>query len=312
VYLILVESYGVATFDQPYLEEKSRDVFDAFEAEVGAAGFSIVSGLLDSPTHGGQSWLAHATLATTVRTADQLQYELISTQAPKTMARFFGDAGYRTVLAMPGTTREWKRGDFYQFQNKYYAWNFDYAGPSYAWATMPDQYVLDFIRRAEIEKARDPLFIQYVLVTSHAPWSAQPVMVDDWSKLKNGAIFNGQRVVRFPITWPDFDNASDGYITSIIYDMSVLKSYIAEFVHDDSLIILLGDHQPVPEVSGGDENRAVPVHVISRDPTFIEPFVARGYVRGMRPLLGEPHPSMEEFLPNFLEDFSMAKARGTN
>jgi hypothetical protein len=309
VYLILVESYGVATFDQPALEEKSRAVYDAFEAEVGAQGFSIVSGLLDSPTHGGQSWLAHATLATTVRTADQLQYELISTQAPKTMARFFGDAGYRTVLVQPGTTKEWKRGDFYQFQHKYYAWNFDYVGPQYSWATMPDQYVLDFIRKAEIDKPHGPLFIQYVLVTSHAPWSDQPLYVEDWSRLKNGAIFNGLEVVRFPITWPDFENAADGYITSIIYDMNVLKTYIAQYIHDDSLVILLGDHQPVREVSGGDENRAVPVHVISRDPTFIEPFVARGYVRGMRPRMDDQHPPMEQFLTNLLEDFSASNTQ---
>jgi hypothetical protein len=307
VYLILVESYGVATFDQPYLEEKSRAVFDAFESEVGAQGFSIVSGLLDSPTHGGQSWLAHATLGTTVQTADQLQYELVSTQAPKTMARFFRDAGYRTVLVQPGTTREWKRGEFYQFEYKYYAWNFDYAGPKFAWATMPDQYVLDFVRRNEIEKQKGPLFVQYALVSSHAPWSDIPVMVEDWSKLGDGALYNGLESTHFPITWPDFDNAADGYVTSIIYDMRVLKSYISEFVRDDSLVILLGDHQPVREVSGGDENHAVPVHVISRDPRLIEPFLARGYVRGMRPRIDDQHPPMAEFLINFLEDFSLTK-----
>jgi hypothetical protein len=307
VYLILVESYGVATFDQPALEEKSRPVFDAFEAEVGAQGFSIVSGLLDSPTHGGQSWLAHATLATTVRTADQLQFELLTTQAPKTMARFFRDAGYRTVLVQPGTTKEGKTGSFYDFEFKYYFKDFDYAGPSFAWATMPDQYVLDFVRRGELDKPHGPLFIQYVLVSSHAPWSLQPVMVDDWSRVKNGAIYNGLEIVRFPITWPNFDEAADGYVTSIMYDMTVLKSYITQFINDDSLVILLGDHQPVREVSGGEENHAVPVHVVSRDPTFIEPFVRRGYVRGMRPRMDDQHPPMEEFLPNLLEDFSASK-----
>jgi hypothetical protein len=307
VYFILVESYGIATFEQPALEEKSRAVFDAFEAEVGAQGFSIVSGQLDSPTHGGQSWLAHATLATTVRTADQLQFELLTSQAPKTMARFFRDAGYRTVLVQPGTTKEGKTGGFLQFEFKYYFQNFDYAGPSFAWATMPDQYVLDFVRRNEIEKPHGPLFIQYVLVSSHAPWSLQPVMIDDWSRVKNGAVYHGLETVRFPITWPDFDEAADGYITSIIYDFNVLKSYITQFINDDSLVILLGDHQPVREVSGGEENHAVPVHIVSRDPTFIEPFVARGYVRGMRPRMDDQHPPMEEFLPNLLEDFSAKK-----
>jgi hypothetical protein len=96
-------------------------------------------------------------------------------------------------------------------------------------------------------------------------------------------------------------------VTSIIYDMTVLKSYLTQFINDDSLVIMLGDHQPVREVSGGDENHAVPVHVVTRDPKLIEPFVARGYVRGMRPRMDDQHPPMEQFLPNFLEDFSASK-----
>src|SRR6266545_4211760 len=296
VYLILVESYGQATFDQPFLDERSHEVFDSFESELTARGFSIASGVLDSPTYGGQSWLAHATLATTVRTADQLQYELLHTQKPKTMARFFSDAGYRTVLVQPGTTRSTPKQEFHQFEHRYYAQDFHYAGPSFAWATMPDQYVLDFIRRKEIETQKGPLFVQYTLVSSHAPWSHQPVVVDDWSQLGDGSIYNRLPMVRFPITWPDFADASEAYVRSIIYDFDVLKRYIASFVRDDSLIILLGDHQPVREVSGGEGHRGVPVHVVSRDAAFLEPFLARGYVRGMRPRLEEPHPRMEEFL----------------
>ncbi len=304
VYLILVESYGQATFEQPFLEEQSHDVFDSFEKEVSANGFSIVSGGLDSPTFGGQSWLAHATLATTVRTADQLQYEVLHTQHPKTMARFFRDAGYRTVLVHPGTTRAWPEGEFYQFEKKYYFKDFDYAGPSFSWATMPDQYVLDFIRRNEIEQQKGPLFVQYTLVSSHAPWSHQPVVVDDWSRLGDGSVYNRLEMVRFPITWPDFANASEAYVRSINYDFEVLKRYICDYVHDDSLVILLGDHQPVGEVSGPQAGRGVPVHVISRDPAFVEPFLARGYVRGIRPRLDEPRPPMEEFLVILLRSFS--------
>src|SRR5262245_28407492 len=100
-------------------------------------------------------------------------------------------------------------------------------------------------------------------------------MVEDWSKIKNGAIYNGLEMVRFPITWPDFAETSDGYITSIIYDMTMLKSYINQFINDNSLVILLGDHQPIRKVSNEDENHAVPMHVVCRDPKLIEPFVAR-------------------------------------
>jgi hypothetical protein len=277
----------------------------------GAGFFWWGAGWHEPPPHGGQSWLAHATLATTIQVADQLQYEIIFTQHPKTMARFFRDAGYRTTLVQPGTTRPWPKWEFYQFENHYFAADFDYAGPSFAWASMPDQYVLDFVRRNEIEKQKRPLFVQYALVSSHAPWSHLPQVVDDWSKIGNGDIYNRLEIIRYPITWPDFDNAAEAYVASIMYDFDVLRRYIADYVRDDSLVILLGDHQPVREVSGADENHGVPIHVLSRDKKLVEPFLARGYVPGIRPRVDEERAPMREFLVNLLEDFSLPNPKPT-
>jgi hypothetical protein len=304
VYLILVESYGATVFERPDFARRVDKVFQAFERRLGARGFSLATGLLDSPTSGGRSWLAHATLATGVRTSDQLQYELLLASRPKPIARFFRDAGYRTVVAQPGTTRPWPKGDVFAFEQRYYAWNFEYAGPGYAWATMPDQYVLDFIRRRELASHASPLFIEYVLVSSHAPWSHQPILVEDWQQLGNGEIYNRLETVHFPIEWPHFKEASEAYIRSIVYDLEVIQGYLEQFVSDDSLIIVLGDHQPIPEVAGASASVSVPVHVLSRDPALVEPFRARGYARGMRPGRGAPHPPMAGFLPNFLRDFS--------
>jgi hypothetical protein len=306
VYLFLIESYGAAVVERPDFELRVAPVYRAFETELSSLGFSLATGLLDSPTSGGRSWLAFATLATGVRTSDQLQYELVLANKPKPLARFFRDAGYRTVLAQPGTTRPFPKGEMFAFDQQYYAWNFDYAGPSYAWATMPDQYVLDFIRRREVTVHASPLFVQYVLVSSHAPWSHQPVLVDDWERIRNGAIYNELEMVRFPIEWPHFADASQAYITSVVYDLEVLQRYLAKFITDDSLVILLGDHQPVPEVAGASNSVSVPVHVLSRDASLLAPFRARGYVPGMGPGRHAPHPPMDSFLGDFLADFSVA------
>jgi hypothetical protein len=197
----------------------------------------------------------------------------------------------------------------FAFEKPYYAWNFGYAGPSYAWATMPDQYVLDFIRRRELVAPSQPLFVQYVLVSSHAPWSHQPKWVEDWERIGNGAIYAQLETVRFPIEWPNFADASEGYICSIIYDLELLQRYAAKFVADDSLVILLGDHQPVPEVAGSSASMSVPVHVLSRDRALLAPFRARGYAPGMRPKKDAPHPPMANFLGDFLRDFSSADGR---
>jgi hypothetical protein len=312
VFLIFVESYGRTVFDRPYFYARARPMLDAFEDELVDRGFAMASGTITSPTYGGHSWLAHTTMATGVDVTDELQYELVSASKPRTMAQVFHDAGYRTVLVQPGTTREWPKGDFYGFDKKYYAWNFDYQGPSFAWATMPDQFVLDFVRRNELATQHGPLFVEYMLVSSHAPWSDLPTIVDDWDSIKDGALYQGHERMKYPITWPYFDNASQAYIDSITYDFDVLKRYIEQYVLDDTLLIILGDHQPVYEINGHTPFTGVPVHVLSRDGSLVEPFVARGFGRGIWPPAKGNFPPMANFLITLMQDFSTREAPPSN
>jgi len=308
VYLFLVESYGQAAVERPELKQVIFPAFEAFASELGKKGFFLASSILDAPTYGGRSWLAHATLWTGVRTTDQLEFDLLYAEKPSSIASFFKAAGYRTVLVQPGTTRPWHDGEFHPFDRAYYKGGFDYAGPAFAWATMPDQYVLDFVRRCEIDRASGPVFAHYVLVSSHAPWSELPVLIDDWGQIQNGSIYARREPIRFPVVWPNFENASEAYIRGIEYDLVVLRRYIAEFIRDASLIIILGDHQPVVEVTHDSPSAGVPIHVLSRDRNFVETFMARGYQPGMWPRIEGSHPGMETFLASFLRDFSTAHA----
>jgi hypothetical protein len=304
VYLILVESYGRAMFEFPPLANAASATFDAFEKDLTNQGFTIATGILNSTTYGGQSWLAHATLDTGVPVHGQLEYEIVSAKKPKSIATFFRRAGYRTVLAQPNTTRALSSPGFDDFEVEYINKDFDYHGPEFAWATMPDQYVLDLIRRREFAGNKQPLFIQYVLVSSHAPWARLPTLIDDWSTLGNGSIFNKAPIEEFPIEWPHFENATGAYGKSIIYDFDVLRRYLADYVKDGSLVVILGDHQPVAEVNGDTWEFGVPVHVLSRNPELVRPFLTRGYKAGIRPNLGGFAQGLATFLPNFLVDYS--------
>jgi hypothetical protein len=304
LHLILVESYGETVFARDSFARAMDPVIQRYELELGEQGFEAVTGLLDSPTYGGRSWLAHATLGTGVKVENQLQYEIVCARAPKTLAQFFKRAGYRTVLAQPGTTRAWPKGEFYGFDEKYYLWNFDYQGPSFSWATMPDEYVLDFMGRRELLSPKQPLFVQYTLVSSHAPWSDLPLPVPDPKLIGNGTIYRDLPRVQFPIEWPHFENASEAYITSILYDFEVIRRFITTYVKDDALVIVLGDHQPVSEVTENAESHGVPVHVLSRNKELLAPFAARGYVAGMRPSVGAPRAGLETFMQSLLSDLS--------
>ena len=173
---------------------------------------------------------------------------------------------------------------------------------------MPDQYVIDFVHRREVARRSSPLFVQYALVSSHAPWSDLPPLIDDWSALGDGSIYQQLGRKQYQIDWPRFENAPQAYIDSIVYDLMLLERYLRDFVEGDALVVVLGDHQPVAEVAGYSTSRAVPLHVLSRHAPSIEPFLARGCTRGMRPRATTgPHPGLETLLPDLIRDFSTSE-----
>jgi hypothetical protein len=309
VYLFIVESYGHTVFAAPENLARVRPALDRFARRTESAGFGAVSGYLSSPTYAGSSWLAHATLATGVKTSNQFQYDLLLTTEAPTIAGFFRDAGYRTVHVLPGTTRPWPEGEFYRFEQKYYRWHFDYAGPKMGWGAFPDQYILDFVRRKELAHKTRPLFLECALVASHAPWNVVPDIIDDWDAIGRGAVYADRTPRRFKI---DFSNLEDGlepYLATIAYDFESLGRFIERFVDPGSLVIIIGDHQPAVQVTGKDQPWSVPVHVLGR-PDHLTPFLRRGYAHGLVPGQPLPHLQMNEFLPRFLEDFSTRVRHG--
>jgi hypothetical protein len=307
VLLIFVESYGATVLERPAYLRRLLPVYDRMERDLGARGFAVASGLLVSPTYGGSSWLAHATMATGLRAEDELEYTLVRTTRPrpKTMAQFFREAGYRTVLVQPATTRPWPEGVVDGFERKYYAADLDYHGPAFGWTTMPDQYVLDFVHRREVAPATGPLFVEYALVSSHAPWSDQAPIVPDWSRVGDGSIYRQLPRTTYRVGWSNLRDGSDAYISSIVYDLDLLTDYLSRFLSRDTLVIVLGDHQPVPDVTDDTPSHAVPIHLMSRNHALLDPFLARGYVRGMKPAAASGSTAgMETFLPNLLQDLA--------
>jgi hypothetical protein len=304
VYVFFIESYGHTVFANPSHFSMIAPLLGDFEKSLENHGFAAYSSFVTSPTYGGTSWLAHGSFASGVPLTSQMRYDLLVTSDLKMLAHYFNEAGYRTISVMPGTTWPWPEGEVFGYQKKYYAWNFDYKGPKYGWSPMPDQYVLDYIYRQEIRNRKQPLFIEYVLITSHAPFHRQPPYLEDWSQIGDGTIFHKKDPITFPIVWPDLSEAGEAYMTSIAYEFKVLKTYLERSVDDGALVIILGDHQPNPHITGEGQPWSVPIHVISRNQDLLEPFAARGYTSGVVPSQPLPHHGMETFLYGFLHDFS--------
>ncbi len=304
VYLVFIESYGHTVFDDQRHLRLIRPVLSQYETELADQGFTVRSGFYKSPAFGGSSWLAHGSIASGVNLSDQLVYDLLITSQATTIASLFEQAGYRTISVMPANELPWPQGKFFGYQKHYEARDFEYKGPRFGWSPMSDQYVLKYIYRKEIQPRRQPLFIEFVLISSHAPFNHQPPYLKDWSQIGDGSIYHQKQSITFPVVWPDLSNATEAYIAAIIYEMTVIKGFIEKYVSDNTLIIIMGDHQPNVQIAGSDSSWSVPVHVISRNKTFVAPFEHIGFTPGLIPKQPPPHLGMETFLPHFLRSFS--------
>jgi hypothetical protein len=304
VYIIFIESYGQTVFDDRRHLPLILPAMTRLEQDLADQGFAVRSGFLKSPAFGGSSWLAHGTIASGVHLSDQLVYDLLITSEATTIAPIFEQAGYRTISVMPANEIPWPQGKFFDYQKHYYARDLQYQGPRFGWSPMPDQFVLEYIYRQEIRPRKQPLFIEFVLISSHAPFNRQPPYLRDWSQIGNGSIYHQKETVTFPVIWPDLTNAAEAYVSAIIYEMTVIKDFIEQYVNDDTLIFIMGDHQPNVQITGPDSTWSVPVHVISRNKQFLEPFEKNDYTPGLIPKQPPPHHGMETFLPDFLDAFS--------
>ncbi len=309
VFFFMVESYGRTVFSNPNHSSRILPVIRDVEETLQAAGFEICSGFLAAPTSGGGSWLTHATLASGLRAGTQIRHDMILASDLTPLAEMFNRAGYRTVRAMPGTLWPWPEGEFYRYQRTVIAPEFGYRGPRFAWATMPDQFVLDWVWRNEIQPASQPLFVEFILVGSHADFEVQAPYVHDWQQIGDGSLFQTLAPRVLPGAWLDPHRLSEAYSAAIIYEWRVLSEFIRTRLPADELVIVMGDHQPPGPVADPDRSAAVPLHVISRSAEALARFIERGCTPGLIPDQPPPHRGIEAFYWDFLEDFSRGGER---
>ena len=309
VLLLWIESVGrtaltLEPFKGPMLERLA-----SFEADLEPLGLQAASGWLVSPTIGGQSWLAHATLASGVWTADQPSHRQYLQDAQADLAHLFARAGHKTVLGMPAIVNPWPEVHNLGFEQWYFAGDFGYRGPPLEWVTMPDQYTLWALENAERAAPlaeRRPVYLQVALISSHAPFTPDIPVVEPWERMGDGSIVHdlpkdggAPRDV-----WRDHETLLAAYMRSVDYTYETLQSHTRRYGNADTLTILIGDHEPASRISGTSDERAVPIHVISGDPALLEPFLGWGFTPGMTPTAASAEYSMTEFRPFFVQAFS--------
>ncbi len=308
VLLVFFESYGRSALNQVRFQNDALPALDAFEDVLERNGLVGASGYLTSPTMGGQSWLAHGTLESGLWLAHQSYYDALMATDRLTLTKAFARSGHRTVAVKPAITMPWPEGARLGFDQIYAAADMGYAGLPYNWVTMPDQYTFAAFERFERSKvARDlPLFAEFSLISSHAPWTNIPPVVEDWSTIGDGEIFSQWANLGDPphVVWADPNRVREQYAKSVGYVLGVLASYAADHVDDKTLMIVVGDHQPAPLVTGEGVTRDVPIHVVTGNPALLQPFLDWGLVPGMRPDESADVRRMDSFRDWFLTAFS--------
>jgi hypothetical protein len=180
---------------------------------------------------------------------------------------------------------------------------------------MPDQYVMGALQRLELAKRkRRPVFAEVDLVSSHEPWTRIPRMIP-WNQLGNGSIFSRNTVdtgsAGFKVG--DFGGVSSylhgdpavraAYGQSIRYTMTAVTSFIQRYGNRNTVLIVLGDHQPWSEVSGLEPSHEVPISIIAHDPSVLKRISGWGWNNGLLPNPTAPVWPMSAFRDRFLTAF---------
>ena len=160
VLLVFVEAYGqLAVQGAPFSPEVDNALAEG-NKRLASAGFSSRSGFLTSATFGGISWLAHSSLQSGLWVDSQLRYNQLMGQKRFTLADAFKRAGWRTVDDIPSNDRPWPQGEkYYHYDKIYNRYQVGYHGPTFTYASMPDQYIFSALNRQPAHEA----FLRHML-----------------------------------------------------------------------------------------------------------------------------------------------------
>jgi hypothetical protein len=306
VVIAFVESYGKVAVQGSSFSPRVDALLRNGSRRLQAAGFASRSAFLTSPTFGGISWLAHSTLQSGLWIDNQHTYDDLVTTPRFTLSDAFKRAGWRTVADVPSNEKDWPEGrSFYHYDQIYDDHNVGYHGPSFSYASMPDQYTLSALQRLELAPSdRTPVMAEVDLVSSHIPWAPLPRMVD-WRKVGDGSIFDAMPAQGQSPTWVwrSADRVRAAYGHSVEYSLRSLMSFVRTYSDKNLVLVVLGDHQPSTMVTGQGQSHDVPVSVIAHDPAVMRSISGWHWQSGMLPGADAPVWPMSSFRDRFLTAF---------
>ncbi len=287
VLLIFIESYGAVSWEHANLAGPNAQARTNFENDIRETGRDVVSAFVESPTFGGNSWLAHISLLTGLEIRDEDANVLLMRQKRETLISTFARRGYRTLAMMPGLQQSWPEGIFYGFNAIYDGERLDYKGPPFGWWTIPDQFVAARLDAAEIEsRSRAPLFVFFPTTGTHTPFTPTAPYQPDWARMLTPHPYEQDELLHAWSQQPDWMNLGPSYARALAATYRWIGGLLRKRADRDLVLILIGDHQPPALVSGEGATWDVPVHVIANRTTrlaVLDALRSRGFRSGLTP-----------------------------
>jgi hypothetical protein len=309
--ITFIESYGRSAIEDPVMAPGVDATLTAENKKLTDAGFAAKSGWLTSATYGGSSWLGHSTFMSGLWISNQQRYRTVTAGERLTLPGAFKKTGaWDTVGVMPGVQKAWPEQNFYGIDKLYDSHKLGYKGPKFSWSTMPDQYALTAFERLVHSKKHDkPLMSTIILTSSHQPWAPIPELVPQ-DQVGDGSIYNAiEKAGKKPadiIT--DSTKSKQEYGKSIQYSVSSLINYLVKYGNKNTVLIFLGDHQPIARVSGNHASRDVPVSIVAKDPKVLDKIAAWNWADGLQPKQDTPVWKMNSFGDRFLTAYGSTPA----
>ncbi|MDK1343997.1 sulfatase-like hydrolase/transferase [Streptomyces sp. 378] len=306
VIFTFIESYGRSAIEDPAMAPGVVRTLDTSTRVLEKAGFAARSGWLTSATYGGSSWLGHSTTMSGLWIDNQRRYRTVTAGDHLTLTKAFQKTGaWDTVGVMPGVQKGWPEEKWYGLDQLYDAFDLGYQGPKFSWSTMPDQYALEAFQRQVHGRKRDkPLMSFVILTSSHQPWAPLPKMVD-WDELGDGSVFDAIEEAgnQASDVITDTTRSREEYGRSIQYSLTSLTQWLQRYGTDDTVLVFLGDHQPIARVSGNGAGRDVPVSIVAKDPKVLDKVADWNWTQGLKPDRDAPVWRMDSFRDRFLKAF---------
>ncbi|WP_105968058.1 alkaline phosphatase family protein [Streptomyces geranii] len=310
VLFTFVESYGRVAIDDPTMAPEIDKTLKEGDARLKSAGFSARSGWLTSPVTGAGSWLAHTTFLSGLWVKNQQRYRTVTTSDRASLTSYFQKTGaWRTVGIVPGVRKSWPEGTYFGLDNIYDSTHLGYQGPYFSWTPVPDQFTLEAFQKLEHgKKDRDPIMAEIILASSHNPWSPIAHMID-WDDLGDGTVFNKIKAEGTNPTevWKSAKRVRTEYRKAIQYSLDSLVQWVQRYGDDNTVLVMLGDHQPVPTVTGGSANKDVPITIVAHDPKVLDRVAGWGWTDGLKPAADAPKWGMDQFRDRFMTAYGPQK-----